>query len=101
MKKKFVIATAIALFSSASYAGECVVKVKREACPGKESQAYKPYNGKIETEEKKTVKDQAACKAEAEKAAKIVRKGVLTKKTATASYDGKAAGSASDSKDCK
>lgn len=101
MKKSFVLAAAIALFSSASFAGECVMKIKRDACPGKESQAYKPYNGKVETEEKKTVKDEAECKAEAEKAAKIVRKGVLTKKTVTASYDGKDAGSASDTKECK
>lgn len=86
---------------SGAFAGDCVLKIKRDACAGKEATAYKPYNGKTETEEKKTVGDEAACKAEAKKAAKIVRKGTLTKKTVTANFDGKDAGTESDSAECK
>ena len=77
------------------------MKIKRDACAGKEAAAYKPYNGKTETEEKKTVGDEAACKAEAKKAAKIVRKGTLTKKTVSAMFDGKDAGTESDTAECK
>ena len=77
------------------------MKIKRDACAGKEASAFKPYNGKSETEEKKTVADEAACKAEAKKAAKIVRKGTLSKKTVSASFDGKDAGTESDSAECK
>lgn len=75
--------------------------IKRDACAGKEAAAYKPYNGKVETEEKKTVADVAACKAEAAKAAKIVRKGTLSKKTVTAKFDGADAGVETGTSECK
>lgn len=78
----------IILFSIQTSAGECVLKIAREACPGKNLEAYKPYKGKTETEEKKTLANQEACANEAQKAAQIVRKGTLTKKTVTASFDG-------------
>lgn len=81
------------LFSALSaQAGDCVLKIAREACPGpeNETEAYKPYNGKRETEEKKSVGDEAACKKEAETAAKIIRKGILSQKKVTATFDGKA-----------
>lgn len=91
----------ILMLATTSMAGECVLKIKREACAGKEDIAFKPYGGKTETEEKNKAADAAACKSSAEKAAKIVRKGTLTKKTVTYALDGKDGGSASDSADCK
>lgn len=100
MKKSFVVAMVLAI-TSASFAGECVLKIKRDACAGKEAAAFKPYNGKAETEEKKKVDNADACKEEAKKAAKIVRKGTLSKKTVTASFDGAAAVTESDSAECK
>jgi len=102
--KKLILAVILAVIlvaASGALAGDCVMKIKRDACAGKESAAYKPYNGKQETEEKKTVGDEAACKAEAKKAVRIVRKGTLAKKTVVASYDGKDAGTESDSTECK
>jgi hypothetical protein len=98
---KNLIVASLVLVATSAFAGECVMKIKRDACPGKEAAAFKPYNGKTETEEKKTVGDEAACKAEAKKAAKIVRKGTLTKKTVAATFDGKDAGTESDSAECK
>ncbi len=97
------LTAALVLFSSISaQAGDCVLKISREACPGKETEAFKPYNGKKETEEKKAAGDEAACKKEAEKAAKIVRKGTLTSKSVTATFDGKAVtGDFKSSSECK
>jgi len=97
------LTAALVLFSSISaQAGDCVLKIAREACPGKETEAYKPYNGKKETEEKKSAADEAACKKEADKAAKIVRKGTLSAKTVSATFDGKAvAGDFKGKSECK
>ena len=99
MKK--VILSALFFISLSAQAGDCVLSINRTACAGKETAAYKPYNGKNPTEEKKSVADAGACKAEAEKAAKIVRKGTLSKKVVTATFDGAAAGTASDEAACK
>lgn len=100
---KFVKVVAVAvLFASNAYAGDCVMKIKRTACPGKATEAFKPYNGKEETEEKKSVKDLKACEAETEKASKIVRKGVLSQKTTKATFDGKDIGKSFTGKsECK
>ena len=88
--------------ASLSFAGDCVMKIKRDACPGKDTEAYKPYNGKKETEEKKSAADAAACEKEADKASKIVRKGTLSAKTVTASFDGKDLGKTfSGTAECK
>jgi hypothetical protein len=97
------LTAALVLFSSLSaQAGDCVLKISREACPGKETEAYKPYNGKKETEEKKSAADEAACKKEADKASKIVRKGTLSTKTVTATFDGKpVAGDFKGTSNCK
>jgi len=77
------------VFSSAAFAGDCVLKIDRKACPGKETDALKPYNGKNPTEEKKSADSVEKCTKIAEDAAKIVRKGTLSDKTVTASFDGK------------
>ncbi|MBC7740974.1 MAG: hypothetical protein H7061_02175 [Bdellovibrionaceae bacterium] len=77
------------------------MKIKREACPGKEEAAFKPYDGKQETEEKNKAGDAAACKKMAEKTSKIVRKGTLIKKTVTYTFDGGAALTASNTSPCK
>lgn len=100
--KNIILAIAIIMMGSASTAGECMMKIKRDACPGKETEAYKPYNGKQETEEKKEVADAAACEAAADKASKIVRKGTLSAKTVTASFAGKDLGKTFSAKsECK
>lgn len=91
----------LTVFSSVSFAGDCLLKIKREACPGKEIIALKPYGGKEETEETQTTATVATCKTLAEKAVKIVRKGTLSKKTITYSFDGKNSAIVSDSAPCK
>ena len=101
MKIKLLLA-ALTLVSTTAIAGECKIKVAREACPGKETEAFKPYDGKKETEEKKDLADEAACAAFADKAAKIVRKGTLSAKKVTGSFAGKdLAKTFEDKKDCK
>jgi hypothetical protein len=103
MNKLLLSALALTLSSSVAMAGECVFKTAREACPGKETEAFKPYDGKKETEDKKDVADDKACIALAEKSAKIVRKGTLvSKKVHTVMFAGKDLGKTfEDKKDCK
>jgi hypothetical protein len=104
MKKMLLSAVVITLASSVALAkGECAFKTAREACPGKETEAFKPYEGKKETDDKKEVEDEKACLALAEKGAKIVRKGTLTsKKVHTVTFAGKdLAKTFEDKKECK
>lgn len=103
MKKMMLSVMAMTLASSMAMAGECAFKTAREACPGKETEAFKPYDGKKETDDKKDVADEKACLALAEKGAKIVRKGTLTsKKIHTVTFAGKDLGKTfEDKKDCK
>jgi hypothetical protein len=94
----------ILVFANAANAGQCKLKINRVACPGRDVEAYKPYNGKKITEEtlKKNIVDETACKEEAEKACKIVRKGTLATKTVTATFNGKPiAGEFVNKSDCK
>lgn len=103
MKKIKLGFCAIVLMSSTvTSAGECKIKIAREACSGKETEAFKPYDGKKETDEKKTVGDAAACSAMADKSSKIVRKGTLASKSVTGTFDGVDLGkSFTDQKPCK
>jgi hypothetical protein len=86
--------------SQAAFAGDCVLNVTRQACPGKEEAAFKPYGGKPTSEEKKSADSADDCKALAAKAAKIVRKGTLVSKDVTAMFDGKPAGTVSEKSEC-
>lgn len=99
----FTALIGIALLGATTvWAGECVIDITRDACPGKDAEAYKPYDGKKTTQEKKKVKDEADCETFANKSAKIVRKGTLSKKTVQAAYDGKKIDKAfSDTSECK
>ncbi len=101
LKNILVILTAISFYNVAN-AGDCVMKVKRDACAGKEVEALKPYGGKVETEEKKPAASADECAKTAEKTSKIIRKGTLSGKTVTAMFDGKDIGkSFSDKAECK
>jgi hypothetical protein len=83
-------------------AAECVLKIDRTPCEGKEAEARKPYAGKNPTEEKRdSAKTAADCLTEGEKASKIVRKGTLAKKVVTVLFDGKEVGKKEDSASCK
>lgn len=97
----------LVLFASAlvlgpvAHAAECMLSIDRTACEGKQEAAMKPYAGKNPTEEKTKAKDAEGCMKDAEKAAKIIRKGTLTKKVVTATFDGKEVGKKEDSAACK
>lgn len=76
--------------SQAVFAGECVLAITRTACPGKEAEAFKPYDGKTTTEEKKKLSSAGACIKAGEGAARIIRKGTLSGKSVEAKFDGAA-----------
>lgn len=79
----------IFIFIPTSMAAECVMKIKREACPSKSADAYKPYNGQVETEEVRDVESFKECEQAAHRASIIVRKQIIAAKTVTAHFDGK------------
>jgi len=102
MKNILLMSLILVSFSSTVFADKCVMQIKRTACPGKETEAFKPYNGKQETEETKDTTALADCEKLAEKNSKIVRKGTLSAKTVTATFAGKALAKTYDGKaDCK
>lgn len=87
MMKLMIVATLLAGFTA--HAGDCKISITRKACAGKETEAFKPYNGKETTEESKAQDDVGKCEAFAEKSSKIVRKGTLTEKIVKGTFDGK------------
>lgn len=91
----------VGFVSMSSFAGDCLVTVNRTACPGKETDALKPYNGKNPTEIKKHAKDEAACAEMAVKEAKIIRRKTLAEKRVTATFEGREVAPASDKKPCQ
>lgn len=100
--KKTTLIVALTLAGQFAFAGDCVLKTDRKACAGKEAEVLKPYNGKNPTEDKKSADSAEACEKMAEKGSKIVRKGTLSEKTVTASFDGKDLGkSFTDKSECK
>lgn len=84
--------SALTLFAltltTAAYAGECTIITTRGSCPGKETETYKPYDGKNPTTETKKADSAADCAKLAEKSSKIIRKGTLKDKKVTAKFDG-------------
>lgn len=87
---KFLAGFALIVLSGSLLAGECAITINRTACPGKETEMLKPYNGKNPTTEKKTFTALDECSKFAEKSSKIVRKGTLAGKKVTGTFDGKA-----------
>lgn len=99
---KIVVALAgIMMVASSAFAGDCKMVTDRTPCPGKETEALKPYSMKNPTEEVKPAADAAACEAMSDKGSKIARKTILSAKKVTASFDGKELKSFSDKSDCK
>lgn len=88
--KQFFAVIALVMSAQAATAGECALIISRDACPGKEAEALKPYDGKNPAKDVKKVDDEKACIAWAEKSAKIQRKGTLAKKMVISiRFDGK------------
>lgn len=100
--KLFSLVILAATLTHSALAADCSLSIDRTPCPGKEAEARKPYDGKNPTEEKVAKATTAEeCTKAGEKAVKIVRKGVLAKKHAKISFDGKEIGEKSDEKECK
>ena len=97
--KKLILASLF--MATTSFAADCMVKTDRKPCPGKEAETLKPYGGVNPKEEKKDAADGPACKALAEKSAKIVRKGTLLEKTVTATFGKESFGPFKDTSTCK
>lgn len=93
---------AMMIMAPASFAGDCALSVQRTACPGKEAETLRPYEGKNPTTEKYSTADVAGCEKKADRASKIIRKGTLAQKTVTGKFDGKyLSKSFTDNADCQ
>lgn len=92
----------VTTLATSAFAGDCELSIDRKPCPGKEAAAFKPYDGKNPTIEKKAkAVTLEACTKEGEAASKIVRKGTLAEKTVTIKFDGKDISKKSDKSECK
>lgn len=99
---KLLLALVSTLVLSSTAFADCSLTITRTACPGKEAEMVKPYDGKNPTEEKDAkATTEEACKAAGDKAAKIVRKGVINKKVVKISFNGKALADGTGEKECK
>jgi hypothetical protein len=87
MKKLLIIA--LIAMGSISFAGECVLHVIREACPGQETESYKKCEGKKECDENKSADSEKACMKEALKACENARLEITKSKLITAVFDKK------------
>lgn len=63
---------------------QCLLTIDRAACPGKETEAFAPYNGANPTYDGRVNLTETACKAFAAQTAKIVRKRIIKKISVTA-----------------
>jgi len=70
-----------------AYAGECVIKVTRTACPGKEAESYKKCDGKQSCEDIQETDTAAACAEAALKACYNARLDITKSKVITATFD--------------
>ena len=102
MNFRGVVFLALVFSGSLVSAKECKITVLRTPCPGRELEALKPYEGRSETEEITDVSGESACWSLAEKSAQIIRKGVLSFKKVSVSFDGKPAPRSYESQsDCR
>lgn len=101
---KLILSFAITLTSTFAFAGNCVFKVHRTPCPGKESDAFKPFGGaNPSTEAQKKFTTLEACKGElaAREKTGIDRIGTVAKREITALFEGKEIGKITSTKVCK
>jgi hypothetical protein len=89
------------LFSSVTSANfSCRLTIHREACPGREIDAFAPYGGKNPTYEGARAKTKAECVKAAESSAVILRKKILKKITVTGLFEEEDIGSHSKQAPC-
>ena len=87
--KRLIVVVALGLFPVFASAadGECEITTQRTACPGKEAEVLKPYDGKNPTVDIRAAASAEVCKATAEQSSKIVRKGTLKGKNVVARFN--------------
>jgi len=83
-----LVAAMIALLSLPAAAGQCAIRVDRQAHPGKVAEAYGPYGNRNPTVEMKPADSAEACRELAAKNCTIIRKDILKSKAVQAIYDG-------------
>src|SRR6218665_3586317 len=83
-----MVVALFAVSAEANATNTCFVSVNREACPGREEEAFAPYNGVNPTEQTIPHFTEAQCQEHAARYAKIVRRFVLKKIEVTSSYNG-------------
>ncbi len=88
MKIAFLLFAAVA-FTSVSFAGDCVLKVTRTACPGKEADSYKKCKGEKSCTEEPSAASEADCAKAALEACSNARLDITDSKTITATFKGK------------
>ena len=76
--------------SVSAFAGECVLKTTRVACPGKEKESFSKCNGQASCDEKIAADSAKDCAEKAAKSCDNSRPAITKSKTVSASFDGKA-----------
>ncbi len=90
-KKCILLVGSIAfIFQVQAYAGECVLSITRDACPGKDKESFAKCDGKASCDESKKTGSAEACAKEAIKACQNKRLDVTKNKTITAKFGGAA-----------
>jgi hypothetical protein len=90
MKKITALAALLVVsFASNAYAGECLVRYVRTACPGKEVESYSKCGGAKECNKNEAASTEAACIGNAKRACANSRLEITKSKVITATYDGK------------
>ena len=76
------------LLATHAFAGDCVMSITREACPGKDTDSYAKCGGKQSCDETKKTGSAEACAKEAAKACQNKRLDVTKSKTIVAKFNG-------------
>jgi hypothetical protein len=86
MKSVFLLSILSCL--STSFAGDCILHVKRTACPGNDTESFKKCDGKAECEEKKSAGSLIECAKIATDDCANARFLITKSKAITAKFDG-------------
>jgi hypothetical protein len=79
----------LSCLSVPAFAGECVLKTTRTACPGKEKESFSKCNGTASCDEKVAADSEKECAEKAAKSCDNSRPAITKSKTVSASFDGK------------
>ena len=88
---RLILASVLLVVSLAisAFAGECVIKTTRVACPGKEKESFSKCNGQPSCEEKVVAATEKECAEKAAAACANNRPTINKSKQVEATFDGK------------